>query len=255
MEVLQYRELIWTFTLREIAVRYKQAVLGAAWAIIQPLSMMMVFTLFFSRLMHIPSDGTPYPLFVYSALLPWTFFATSLAFAVPSLTNNTQLITKVYFPREVLPLASVLAAGFDFCIAGLVLLGMMLVYRVPLTLSILWILPLLAIQIVFTIGAALFFSALNVSYRDVRHAVPLVIQLWMFATPVIYPASVVPDRYRTLYFLNPMAAIIEGFRQVLVRGLAPDLRLLVPAAAVAGIVLWASYRYFKKAEDTFADVI
>jgi len=255
LEILQYRALLWTFALREIKVRYKQAVLGAAWAVLQPLSLMVVFTLFFSILLNVSSDGIPYPLFVYSALLPWTFFSTSLAFAIPSLTNNAQLITKVYFPRAILPLASVLAAGFDFCIAGLVFCGMMLFYQVRVTIDLLWVFPLLLIQVAFTVAVAFFFSALNVTYRDVRHAMPLLIQLWMFATPVIYSVSVVPERYRALYLMNPMAAVIDGFRKVLVQGHSPDLWSLSPVAATSVILLWAAYRYFKRAEEAFADVI
>jgi len=254
-ELVAYRGLLWTLALREIRVRYKQAVLGAAWAVLQPVLLMVVFTLFFSKLLHVPSDGIPYPLFVFSALLPWTFFANSLASAIPSLTNTAHLITKVYFPREVLPLASVLAAGFDFCIAGIVFLGMLLFYDVNLTVGLLWLLPLLVIQVGFTAGIVLLLAALNVSYRDVRHAVPLLVQLLMFATPVIYPVSVVPERFRFWYLLNPMGGLIEGYRRVVLHGVPPEFFGLGLAALVSLLLLVAGYSYFRRVEGEFADVI
>lgn len=254
-ELAAYRELLWNVTLREIKVRYKQTLLGTAWAILQPLSFMVLFTVFFSYLIRVPSEGVPYPLFTLTALLPWMFFATSLSFAIPSLVGNADLIRKVYFPREIFPLASVLAALLDFAIACLPFAGMVLYYRVPLTSQALYVIPLLGVQIVFTVGLALFFSALAAHYRDVKHALPLAIQLWMFATPIIYPISLIPERFKTIFLLNPMAGVIDGYRRVLLHGSAPDLRAAGLAAFVAVLAFWGGVRYFKQVEARLADVI
>jgi len=254
-ELVARRELLWTLTLREIRVRYKQAALGVAWAILQPLSLMVVFTVFFSFFLRIPSDGVPYPLFVYVALLPWSFFATALSSAIPSLTNSAGLVTKVYFPREILPLASIMAAAVDFAVAAVVFLGLLFHYRVGVTLNVLFVPAIFALQVAFTLGVALFLSALNVRYRDVRHALPLVIQIWMFVTPVIYPVSVVPERYRLLYLLNPMAGIIDSYRKAVIHGVPPDWSALGLGAFVSAALVVFSWRYFRRAERTFADII
>ncbi len=255
-ELFKHSELLYLITQREIKVRYKQSVLGIVWAVLQPFSMMLVFSLFFGRFQKIPSDGIPYPLFSYSALLPWTFFATSLAFAIPSLIQNSQLITKIYFPREIIPLASVFAAFIDFLIAAGLFLGMMIWYQVPPTWYLLYVFPLLAVQIIFTVGVCLLLSSFTVLYRDVRHTLPLVIQVWMFITPVIYPVSTVPEKYRTLYMLiNPMAGIIDGYRRAVVQGRAPELSYLGLAAAVSLFLAWAGYKYFKRLEHEFADIV
>src|SRR5512136_282980 len=198
-----YRDLLWLWTMREVRVRYKQSALGAAWAVIQPLALTIVFTLVFSRLIQVNTGGVPYPVFTYAALLPWTFFATSLAFAIPSLVNNLNLVGKIYFPREILPLANIGAALIDFAMAGLVFAGMMLIYQIPVTLNVLWVIPLLVIQIVLTIGVTLIGAALIVFFRDVRFVIPLLTQIWMYASPVVYPVTLVPARWQTLYFLNP----------------------------------------------------
>ena len=255
-ELFKHSELLYLITQREIKVRYKQSVLGIVWAVLQPFSMMLVFSLFFGRFQKIPSDGIPYPLFSYSALLPWTFFATSLAFAIPSLIQNSQLITKIYFPREIIPLASVFAAFIDFLIASLIFLGMMIWYQVAPTWYLLYIFPLVAVQLLFTIGVCLLLSSFTVLYRDVRHTLPLVIQVWMYITPVIYPVSTVPEKYRTLYMLiNPMAGIIDGYRRAVVQGRAPELSYLGLAAAVSLFLVWAGYKYFKRLEHEFADIV
>jgi lipopolysaccharide transport system permease protein len=254
-ELLRYRELLATIVQREIKVRYKQASLGIVWAVIQPLSLMLVFSLFFGKLAKVPSDGVPYPIFSYTGLLPWTFFAASLNSAIPSLANNSHLITKIYFPREIFPLASVLAAAVDFGIACLLFGGMMLWYHVPFSAAMLWLPVLLIIQTLLTLGIALFLSALNVRYRDVRHALPLLIQIWMYASPVVYPASLIPERYRGLYMLNPLAPLLQGYRAVTLHGAVPDLSALAVAAAMAVTVFWIGYRYFKGTERTFADTI
>lgn len=255
-ELWRHRELLWLVTQREIKVRYKQSALGVIWAVLQPLSLMVVFTVFFSWFARIASDGIPYPLFSYAALLPWTFFSTSLSFAIPSLVVNSHIITKIYFPREIIPLASVLAAFLDFLIASAVFILLLAFYRVPPTWNLLYVLPIVIIQIAFTAGVCLLLSAFTVLYRDVRHTLPLVIQVWMFVTPILYPASVVPPRWRGWYFsLNPMASIIDGYRRAVVQGITPQLNYLLIAAAASALLLWAGYRYFKKLEREFADMV
>jgi lipopolysaccharide transport system permease protein len=195
-------------------------------------------------------------LFSYAALLPWTFFSTSLSFAVPSLIANSHIITKIYFPREIVPLASVLAAFLDFVIAAAIFVAMLAFYRVAPTWNVFYVAPLLAIQIAFTAGVCLLLSAFTVMYRDVRHALPLAIQIWMFVTPILYPASVVPERWRAWYFaLNPMAVIIDGYRRAVIQGLPPELKYLALAAAVSLLLLLCGYKYFKSLERDFADII
>lgn len=255
-ELIRHRELLWLITQREIKVRYKQSLLGALWAVLQPFSLMLVFTIFFSWFARMQSDGIPYPLFSYAGLLPWMFFSTSLSFAIPSLISNSHIITKIYFPREIVPLASVLAAFLDFVIASGIFLLLILYYRVTLTWNILYVVPLAVIQTAFTAGVCLLLSAFTVLYRDVRHMLPLLIQIWMFVTPILYPVSVVPLKWRTWYLaLNPMAVIIDGYRRAAVQGGAPELRYLALAALVSGVLLWLGYKYFKHLEREFADMI
>lgn len=255
-ELWRHRELLWLLTQREIKVRYKQSALGVAWAVLQPFSLMVVFTVFFSWFARMQSDGIPYPLFSYAALLPWTFFSTSLSFAIPSLIANSHIITKIYFPREVIPLSSVMAAFLDFLIASAVFVALLAFYRVPPTWNLLYVAPIVAIQILFTVGISLLLSAFTVLYRDVRHTLPLVIQIWMFVTPILYPASVVPERWRGWYFsLNPMAAIIDGYRRAVIQGVAPQLKYLLLAAAASCLLVLAGYKYFKHLEREFADIV
>jgi lipopolysaccharide transport system permease protein len=255
-ELFRHRELLWLITQREIKVRYKQSLLGALWAVLQPFSLMIVFTVFFSWFARMQSDGIPYPLFSYVALLPWMFFSTSLSFAIPSLVSNSHIITKIYFPREIVPLASVLAAFLDFVIASGIFLLMLFYYRVGLTWNVLYVIPLAAIQVAFTAGVCLLLSAFTVLYRDVRHMLPLLIQIWMFVTPILYPVSIVPAGWRTWYMaLNPMAVIIDGYRRAAVQGLPPPLRYLALAAVVSALLLWLGYKYFKHLEREFADMI
>jgi len=243
--LFRYRGLLYSLTRREIQVRYTQSVLGIAWAVLQPLALMLIFALIFSTLLKVPSDGIPYPIFAYSGLLPWTFFSGSLNRAIPSLEDNAPLIKKIYFPRELFPISSVLATFVDFLIAAVVFIGMMLYFHIPVIL----------IQIVFTVAICFFASAINVYYRDVKYALPLLIQVWMFASPVIYSISVVPERLRTFYFLNPMAGIIDSYRNVLVKGIPPDFHYLGIAAAGSIILFILCYLYFKRIEMTFADVV
>ena len=245
--------MLWTG--REIRVRYKQSLLGVGWAIIQPLVLTVVFTLVFSRIMQVNTGGVPYPIFAYAALVPWTFFATSLSFGIPSLVNNLNLVSKIYFPREILPLANIGAALLDFAMAGLVFAGMMLVYQIPVTLYILWVIPLLIIQTILTAGVVLLGSAAIVFFRDVRFVVPLLIQVWMYASPVIYPTDLVPPAYLSLYFLNPMAGIIDGYRRVLVLGQAPNIPALLAATLISLALLFLGYFVFKRSEPLFADLI
>jgi lipopolysaccharide transport system permease protein len=255
-QAFRFRELLWALTVREVKVRYSQTLLGVVWAIAQPISLMLAFWLFFGRLAKVPSDGLPYPLFYYAGLLPWTFFTTSLAFGVPSLVTNTTLLTRVYFPRELLPVANVLSASVDLAAAALVYICLMAFYHVPPGSAFLYLPFVLVVQLVLTIGVTLGLAALNVSYRDVRYALPLVSQLWLYATPVIYPLSVVPPRIRGIYLaVNPMAAVVESYRRILVSGQSPDGEMLLLAAVAAVAFAAAGYAYFKRAERHFSDVI
>lgn len=254
-ELFSYRELLCSIVIREIKVRYKQSILGLLWAVLQPLSLMIVFTIIFSKFAKISSEGLPYPVFCYTALLPWTFFSTSLSFAVPSLVNNSSLINKIYFPREVFPISSVLTAFIDFAIASLIFVMMLIFYKVQITLGIFFIIIILLIQIILTLGIAFFLSSLNVYYRDIRYAIPLIIQIWMYISPVIYPVGLVPDRYRIIYMLNPMAGIIDGYRRIILHGLAPEWNYLSLSAGIAVSLLIISYKYFKRVEMSFADII
>lgn len=249
------RELLFMWALREVKVRYKQSLVGVGWAVLQPLSLMLMFTLVFSLIVRVPTGDVPYPLFSYTALLPWTFFATSIGMGVPSLVGNMNLVTKVRMPREILPLATVLASLVDFAIASVVFVGMALYYRVSLHWTALWVFPLLGIQIVLTVGVVLLGSSLNVLYRDIRFIVPLATQLWMYASPIIYPVSLIPERLRPLYFLNPMAGLIEGYRRAVLEGLAPDPVAVGSSLLISVVVVVLGYRTFKHLEPAFADLI
>jgi lipopolysaccharide transport system permease protein len=253
--LFRYRDLLFTWMLREIRIRYKQTAIGALWAVLQPLSLMAVFTLVFSFLTTVPTDGVPYPVFAYTALLPWTFFYTSISFAVPSLVTNMNLVTKIYFPREIIPIASVGAALFDFFIGSIVFVAMMLLYGIPISWTAFWVLPLLIVQVCFTLGLVLFLSAVNVFFRDVRFVIPLMVQIWMYATPVIYPVTLVPERFRAVYMLNPMAGLIEGYRRVVLLGQSPVWSHTGVSAAIAALTFFGGYACFKKMEGSFADLI
>jgi lipopolysaccharide transport system permease protein len=250
-----YRDLLFLWTGREIRVRYKQSLLGVGWAILQPIVLTIVFTLVFSRIMQVDTGGVPYPIFAYAALVPWTLFATSLSFGIPSLVNNLNLVSKIYFPREILPFANIGAALLDFAMAGLVFVGMMVIYQIPITIYVLWVIPLLGIQIVLMAGVTLLGSAAIVFFRDVRFVIPLLIQVWMYASPVIYPADLIPAAYQPLYFLNPMAGIIAGYRLVLIGGQPPNIPALLVATVVSLALLIMGYFVFKRSEPLFADLI
>ncbi len=250
-----YHELFFFLTWRDVKVRYKQTLLGAAWAIIQPLFTMLIFTLVFSALARIPSDNIPYPLFAYAGLLPWTFFANATTASGQSLIGNTNLITKVYFPRLIIPCASVGAGALDFVIAFVVLIGLMIFYGVGLTWRVLLLPPLMLLTVFVALGVGLWMSALNVRYRDVRHALPFLIQLWMFASPVIYPTSIVPAKWRWILLLNPLTGIIEGFRAALFHRQEFDWMALAASASITLILLIYSTHVFRRMERSFADFI
>ncbi|MFV2045655.1 MAG: ABC transporter permease [Anaerolineales bacterium] len=254
MELIKYRELLGIWIGREIKIRYKQSFLGAAWAILQPLALMLVFTLVFSRFVQVPTDGIPYPVFSYTAVLPWTFLATAIAFGVPSLVSNMNLVTKTYFPREILPLGAIGASFVDFIVASSIFVVMLYIYDVQLTSFALWVPVLLLLQILLTIGITLLASSIIVFYRDVRFIVPIALQLWLYATPIIYPASLVPESLRTLYALNPMVGIIEGYRATLLFGQPPPNSIIV-SAVVSVFLVALGYFMFKRLEPSFADII
>jgi len=250
-----YRELIFFMTWRDLKVRYKQTLLGAGWAILQPFLTMVVFSIFFGSLANVPSDGVPYPIFSYTALIPWTLFSKALQDASRSLVQSSHMITKVYFPRMILPLSSVLAGVVDFLIAFLVLIGMMVFYGIFPTSNI-WLLPLFVLlALVTAIGVGLWLSALNVLYRDINYVLPFLTQLWMFLTPIAYPSSMVPRQFQTLYALNPMAGVVEGFRWVLLgSGQPPGVMTLVSGLA-AMVLLISGMFYFRRMERLFADMV
>lgn len=254
-KLIKYRDLLYTLTVHRVKVRYKQSILGVTWAIIQPVAMALILTLIFAFIVRMPSEGLPYVLFAYVALLPWNYLAMSLTSSTNGLVSHAQLITKVYFPREILPLTYIAAALFDFLIAGTVLVALLIYYRVPFTLNVLFVLPIMIVLTLFIIAAALVLSAMQVRFRDVGVAVPVVLQVLMFASPVLYPLTAVPARLRSVYELNPMAGIIEGLRSVVLHGQAPNLTVLSLSAVASITLLILAYSYFKHVEATMADVI
>ncbi len=236
-------------------VSYKQSLLGASWAILQPLMLMLINTLVVSVITKVPSDGMPYAVVTFTALLPWTYFSNALTSATTGLAGNAHLVTKVYFPREILPLTYIIAAVFDLLVASFVLAGLMIYYHVALTFNALYAIPIIIVLTLFVTDIAFFFSATQVRFRDIGVAMPLLLQVWMFATPVIYPLSSVPLRLRGVYSLNPMVGVVESFRRVILQGLPPDFNALTIAAVVSLVLLPAGYIYFKHVEATLADVI
>lgn len=254
-ELTRYRDLLYTLTLHRIRVRYKQSALGFGWALVQPLAMMMVYTIIFSIFARFPSKGVPYSLFVLCGILPWNYFQTSLSTSATGLVSHTSLITKVYFPREILPITYVLAAFFDFLAACLILIAMMLWHHVAIGVQILYVVPILLVETALVTGIGLLFSAFQVRFRDIGIAMPLILQLWMFCAPVVYSYSNVPRRFRALYMLDPMVGIVENFRRVVIQGWGADLRLLGVSAIIAFLILPIGYMYFKHREATMADVI
>ena len=254
-EMWEYRELLYFFVWRDIKIRYKQTAIGAAWAVLQPLLTMIVFTLFFGKLAHIPSEGLPYPIFYYSALLPWMYFAASLQNATNTIVENQRVITKVYFPRLALPFSSVLSGLVDFAISFLMFVAMMIYFGIRPSVALLWLPVFLLLALLTAFGVGLWLSALNAIYRDVRYVVPFLVQFWMFASPVAYPSSLVPGKWRWLYGLNPMAGVIEGFRWSLSGHGEPPGRLILVSSGVVLLVLLSGVAYFQKMETTIADVV
>jgi len=254
-EIWEYRELLYFLTWRDIKVRYKQTALGAAWAIIQPFFTMLVFSLFFGRLAKMPSDGVPYPIFSFAALVPWTFFANGLTQSSNSLVGSSNLITKVYFPRLIIPISSVISGVIDFALAMVVLFAMMIYYGVSPTINVLFLPLFILLAFVTSLGVGLWLSALNVEYRDVRYVLPFVVQFWLFATPIAYPSTLLHEPWRTIYGLNPMVGVVEGFRWALLgTQTAPGPIIFVSSLAALLILLFGAL-YFRRMEKTFADVV
>jgi len=254
-ELKHYRDLFYFLVVRDIKVKYKQTVLGGLWAIIQPFFSMVIFTLFFGKLAKMPSDGIPYPIFSYTAMVAWTYFATSITGSGNSLITEKNLISKVYFPRLIVPLSPVLASLLDFSIAFIVLIGMMLYFHIYPTVMIACV-PFLVLLMMLTAGGVgMVLAALNAKYRDIRYTIPFLVQLWMFASPIVYPASLVPEKYRLIYALNPMAGIIEGFRSALLGTVAfPTLMILISGIVSIMLFIFGLF-YFKQMESYFADII
>ena len=254
-ELWEYRELLYFLTWRDVKVRYKQTAIGLAWVVLQPLAMMAVFTVFFGKLARVPSDGVPYPLFAYSALLPWQLFARTLTESTISLVQDERMITKIYFPRLLVPTAKSVGALLDFGVAALLMLGLMALYGVVPTWRLVVVPALLAVLVLFSLGVGYWLSAVNLEFRDVKHAMPFLTQLWFFMTPVVYPASLVPAEYQALYALNPMVGVIEGFRWAfLAHGELPTVPLLV--SGLAGLVVFLSgILWFRARERVFIDLV
>ena len=254
-ELWEYRELLFFFVWRDIKVRYRQTVMGALWAIIQPVFTMVIFSLFFGRLANVPSDGLPYPIFSYAALVPWTFFATALTQASNSLVMSASMVKKIYFPRLALPIASVMAGVIDFLLAFMVLLVMMLFYGLLPTINVLWLPLFLLLALITSLGVSLWLSAMNVQFRDVHYTIPFLTQAWLFVTPIAYPSSLLSEPWRTLYGLNPMAGVVEGFRWALLgTDTAPGPMTLVSAVVALTLFISGAF-YFRRMEQGFADVL
>jgi lipopolysaccharide transport system permease protein len=254
-ELWDYRELLYFLVWRDVKVRYKQTAIGAVWAILQPLLTMVIFTVVFARFAKMPSDGLPYPIFVYSALLPWTYFARALNQSTVSVVGNANLITKVYFPRLLLPVSATLSGLIDFGISFVFLLGMMVWYGIMPGWGMLFLPCFILLAMLSALSVSLWLSVVNVRYRDVGQALPFLIQLWLFASPVAYPLSVVPEKWRILFSLNPMTGVIEGFRWDLLGRATPDLVPIIISVTVVLAVLFGGLFFFKRMEETFADVV
>jgi lipopolysaccharide transport system permease protein len=254
-ELRQYRDLFYFLVARDIKVKYKQTVLGGLWAVIQPFFSMVVFTLFFGKLAQMPSDGIPYPIFNYTAMVAWTYFAGVVSGSGNSLVGNSNLISKVYFPRLIIPLTPALAGLLDFAIAFIVLLGMMLYFKIAPTLLILTVPFLVLLMMLTSSGVGMILAALNAKYRDIRYTIPFLVQLWMFASPIVYPTSIVPERYRMVYALNPMVGVIEGFRSALLGSGAFPTGVLLVSAAISTALFIIGALYFRQTERFFADII
>lgn len=254
-ELKEYRDLFYFLVIRDIKIKYRQTALGALWAIIQPFFSMIVFSIFFGSLAKMPSDNIPYPIFAYTALVPWTYFANSLSNSANSLVGNTTLITKIYFPRMIIPIAPILAGVIDFFISLLVLFAMMFYYGISPTPYIIVFPFLLVLMMMIATGMGMWFAALNAQYRDIKYTVPFLIQFWMFASPIVYSASLIPEKYRIWYGLNPMAGIIEGFRSILLGTVSFPFKMIFLSTIISILIFVSGAMYFRRMERYFADVI
>jgi lipopolysaccharide transport system permease protein len=254
-QLYKHRELLANMIYREIHGRYRQSLLGLAWTFLKPLFTISIVTLVFSVIVRVPSDDIPYPLFALGALLPWTLFSTALSSGVPSLTGQSNLVAKVYFPREILPLSAIAASVIEFLMTFLILVGLMIIYKVGLSWNALYIFLILPIELLFVIGVTLLLSMLNVWYRDIAHGIGLLLQLWMYLTPIVYPYSMVPLPYRHVYKLNPIVGIVEGFRSAMIKGVTPDLTLLAISFIISVVTFLVGFGVFKAYEFEFADVV
>lgn len=253
--LVQYKDLLYTLSLFRLSVRYKQSALGWTWAALQPLALMGIYTLIFTRVASVKTGGVPYPVFVFSGLLPWIFFSTTISNAVQGLVLYPNLLTKMYFPREIIPLSYMLASLTDFCIASVIMAGLMIHYKVPLTWNALYAIPIVIVLAGFAAAIALFFSAVQVRFRDVGLAMPFLLQVWMFTVPVVYSLQSVPDKFRALYLLDPIAGLIESFRVCVIHGGSPDFRILALGTLIVFLSAPLAYAYFKSSESTMADII
>ncbi len=251
----QYRELLWQLVSRELAQRYKQSVVGYCWVLLNPLVQMVVMSFVFVHIFGSQNLGVPYPLFLFCALLPWNLFAQSLTSGVESLVSNSGLLSKIYFPREILVLADMIARVIDFLFASIILVVMMIYYRQPVNFNLLWALPIFGIQFLFTYGLTLFASAANLFYRDIKHLIPLVTFTWMYLTPVMYNMEIFPDKYRWIFQVNPMSVFVNAYRQTILGGGLPNFVSLAIALALSLVVATLGYRFFKKLEGQFADSV
>lgn len=248
-------QLFVQFSKRELLVRYKQTFIGFGWAVLQPLVMMVIFTIIFGKFAKIPSDGIPYPIFYYTALLPWTLLASGINYGVSSLISNVSLVTKVYFPREIIPLSSIFVATVDYVVASTILVGLMLWYKITVSIWFFMIIPLFGLQLLLMVAIVLILSVWNIRYRDVRHGLPFILQVWMYASPVVYPLTIVPEKWKLFYSMNPMVGIIDGYRSLILRRETLDFINLLPAFTFVLLGLPLGYIYFKRAERYFADII
>jgi len=255
-KLAQYGDLLWTMVFRDIQIRYKQTFLGVAWAVAQPLAFMVILTSVKTLIFkEADSEGVPHPIFIYCAMVPWLFFQNSLNFSTISISGNLNLVKKIYFPREIFPLSSILACIVDFLIASVIFIGMMVYYHLPMTKSLAWIPLLFLVEVILVVGVGMFVASMNVFYRDIKYIVPLGIQLLFFASPIFYSVDRVPEHLRRWYLLNPLAFVIDGFRKAILHGTGPEPVSLLVGAAAATIACLASYAYFKQVESKFADLI
>lgn len=255
IKLFAYHELIYNLTMSQVKARFKQSALGILWAILKPAGTVIILTVVFSHFAKFPSDGIPYPLFSFGALLPWSLFTNAIGAGVPSVVGNSNLVTKVYFPREILPLSAIIGASLDVVISAAIFVVLLFFYKVGITLNIFYVIPIVAIAFIFSFGLVLLLATINVWFRDVGQATGLLTQFWMYLTPIIYPMSMVPERFKPFYVLNPMVGIVEGFRDALIKGMRPDMGLLGISAVIAVITFIAGYSIFKAKEFDFADVI